>query len=457
MPFKDGYALIIGVGSYTHVPSANIPISVTDALAVSEVLQNPALCGYPPDQVSVLHNGEASRERILTELDTLAAKTTAGTTVLFYYCGHGEYGTDGNYYLTTYDTRASQGRVVQGTGIREAELIDKLRSIPAKRVLLLFNACHSGEISPSLSFDEEEKSFGDINPPPNATDALLSTGEGRIIITASRPEQKSWVGKGKLSIYTQALLDGLSGRGYVSNNKGYVSVFSLYESMYLSIKKAAKTLGKTQEPELTVLRGVGPFPVSLYQGATPLGSFAPEESLPADTATREISTTRSQRLFQYYISIVEASGDRSVAIGGDVSESTIITGDQHKINTGGGAYIEGKVDTGGGDFVGRDQHKSTGLNAEQVARLFERINIEIDAKEMSETDKQDLKADINELKVEAEKGDQADDSFLMRRLRNIRRMAPDILEVVLAALTNPAAGFTLSVQKIARKMRAEGG
>jgi hypothetical protein len=202
---------------------------------------------------------------------------------------------------------------------------------------------------------------------------------------------------------------------------------------------------------------VGPFPVSLYQGATPLGSFAPEQALPADTATREISTTRSQRLFQYYISIVEASGDRSVAIGGDVSESTIITGDQHTINTGGGAYIEGKVDTGGGDFVGRDQHKSTGLNAEQVARLFERINIEIDAKEMSETDKQDLKADIKELKVEAEKGDQADDSFIMRRLRNIQRMTPDILEVVLAALTNPAAGFTLSVQKIARKMRAEGG
>ncbi|MGD8752440.1 MAG: hypothetical protein PVG14_13515, partial [Anaerolineales bacterium] len=104
-----------------------------------------------------------------------------------------------------------------------------------------------------------------------------------------------------------------------------------------------------------------------------------------------------------------------------------------------------------------DQHKSTGLNAEQVARLFERINIEIDAKEMSETDKQDLKADIKELKVEAEKGDQADDSFIMRRLRNIQRMTPDILEVVLAALTNPAAGFTLSVQKIARKMRAEGG
>ena len=35
MVFKDGYALIIGVGSYTYVPSANIPISVTDAEAVS--------------------------------------------------------------------------------------------------------------------------------------------------------------------------------------------------------------------------------------------------------------------------------------------------------------------------------------------------------------------------------------------------------------------------------------
>jgi hypothetical protein len=68
-----------------------------------------------------------------------------------------------------------------------------------------------------------------------------------------------------------------------------------------------------------------------------------------------------------------------------------------------------------------------------------------------------LKADAEDVKSEAEKGDQVDERFLTRHLRNIQRMAPDILEVVLATLTNPAAGFALTVQKIARKVQAEVG
>ena len=453
--FMRGYALIVGVGSYKYLPSANIPISVTDALAVNDVLQNAELCGYPPNQVSVLYNSEASRDCLLTGIDALIEKTTTDSTVVFYYCGHGAYGTDGNYYLTTYDTKVTHGEVVPVTGIQEAELIDKMRSIPAKRFLLLFNACHSGEISPDLELVEEE-SFGGIHPPPNAMDALLSTGEGRIIITASRPEQKSWIGVGKLSIFTQALIDGLSGRGIVSNNNGYVSAFSLYESMYISIREAADALGKSQEPELTILRGVGPFPVSLYRGSSPFGTFVPEDSIPSDTATREVNTNHSQQLYQEYISMIETRGERSVAIGGNVSESTIVTGDQRTINTNGGAYIEGKIDTGGGNFIGRDQYETIGFNPMEVDLLFNKISTEIDAIDLDETDKKDLISDIKEVLAESKQGSKANKSVLMRLLRNIQRMAPDVHEAVLAAITNPASGFAPSVQNIARTIQTKG-
>ncbi|HSH14234.1 MAG TPA: hypothetical protein VLA15_10805 [Desulfurivibrionaceae bacterium] len=132
--------------------------------------------------------------------------------------------------------------------------------------------------------------------------------------------------------------------------------------------------------------------------------------------------------------------------------------DSRKIDTGGGAYIEGKVDTGGGDFVGRDQTKSSGLDAAEVARLFKGIQAAIEAKaELSPTEKADLKAEVEEVKTEAEKGAQANESFLTRRLRNIQRMAPDILDVVLATLANPVAGFASAVRKIAEKMKAEAG
>lgn len=385
MAFSCGYALVIGVGTYAHMSWANIPISATDAEAVKQLLSNPNLCGYPPEQVTFLHDQTSRRSDILDALDALAQKTTTEDTTLVYYCGHGEYGTDGDYYVTTHDTEQASGlKVKKGTGISEGELLAKLRAIPAKRFLLLFNTCHSGELSPNLGIGTEGRSFGDIPLPPNSAEAVLSTGEGRIMIAACRPEQKSYIGTGKLSIFTQALVDGLSGKGYVGNNAGYVSAFGLYEHIYLSVKEAAATLGQIQEPELTVLRGVGPFPVSLYRGATDLGTFDRQEPLPEATAAREIEPSQSERRLRQLMRSVSyqaelhgsgaiaqgrdnvVAGERGVAIGGNVQGGAIITGDNNvvdrrrAINTQGGTYVEGAVNTGGGDFVGRDKTVMSG-------------------------------------------------------------------------------------------------
>ncbi len=321
MAFDKGHALVIGVGSYAHIPWANIPISVTDAKAVKALLHDSDLCGYPPEQVTFLHDDTASRQGVLDALDALAARTTAESTALLYYCGHGERGTDGNYYLTTHDTKASGKKVAKGTGVSEPELIAKLRAIPAKRLLLLFNACYSGAISPALDLGDQEEAFGGLGLSETAAGALLSTGEGRIIITAARSNQRSWIGTGKLSIFTQALVDGLSGQGYVPNNNGYVSAFGLYEHIYFTVQEAAEKLGKVQEPELTVLKGVGPFAVSLYRGATEPGAFDIEEALPEEAAVRRVEPARSQRLFRAAMRAVGhhiAQADRGgVAVVGD--------------------------------------------------------------------------------------------------------------------------------------------
>ena len=47
--------------------------------------------------------------------------------------------------------------------------------------------------------------------------------------------------------------------------------------------------------------------------------------------------------------------------------------DGRSISTGGGAYTEGNVQTGGGDFVGHDKNVMTGLSAGDVESLFKSI------------------------------------------------------------------------------------
>src|SRR5437870_557688 len=98
MAFSQGHALIIGVGSYQVEPRLDIPISVSDANQVQSVLVNPRYCGYPQDQVSLLHDDTATRQGLLAALDDLAQRTGPGDTVVLFYCGHGDTGEDGEYY-----------------------------------------------------------------------------------------------------------------------------------------------------------------------------------------------------------------------------------------------------------------------------------------------------------------------------------------------------------------------
>lgn len=339
MAFSNGHALVIGVGRYRHMSSYNVPIAAKDADAVAEALKNPAICGYPSDQVTLLSDQNATRAAILTALESLTVKMDADSTLFLFFVGHGVYGTDGNYYLTTHDSQLQGKQVAAGTGISDAELLDKLRQLKTKRMLLVINACHSGELSPS--FDIGAESLDSQPPPQKLADALLSTGEGRITITACRPEQKSWIGSGKLSIFTRALVNGL--KGEAPNNRGYISAFGLYEHVYIESKEGAEELGQEQEPELTVLKGVGPFPVALYRGASQPGTFDVDESIPAETAVRQVSPEKSQRIYQRYTATLTgdgaiAQGDGAKAVGkggilidGDVS-GNIVIGNNNRIN-----------------------------------------------------------------------------------------------------------------------------
>ncbi len=412
MPFPTAHALLIGIGTYAHAPQLDVPITAADANAVALVLRDPQYCGYLPEQVTLLSDAAASREGILAALDGLAARAGEGDTVFIFYAGHGEYGDDG-HYLTTQDTRLAGRKVAVGTGLREAELIAKLRAIKAKRLLLIINACHSGEISPVLAPGEEPLTGTPL--PPQVSAALLGTGEGRVIISACRESQYSFIGPGPLTLFTQALVDGLQGKG-VSSNRGYISVFDLYTHLYFALDEAVprkvsaavrQRYGEKQEPELTILKGVGPFAVALYRGATNLGDFNASGGPPEGTAVREVNPAYSQAMLrQHQQSIgdnaqvgaavagdvhgnitVDQSGQRGglsfgsggqfgdISIGdvagrdiiktGDISGSGIAIGRGARstvrtVDTGGGDYAEGNIDKRSGTFVSGDQFSMSG-------------------------------------------------------------------------------------------------
>ena len=363
MSFQQGHALVIGVGRYRHVPRLDVPIATADSQAVAGVLTDSQFCGYPAQQVEHLFDQAATREGILDALAKLARRAGPDDTATIFYCGHGDYGTDGEYYLVSHDAQIEGDKVAACSGVSQASLAAALKEIQSKRLLVIFNTCHSGEISPTLGL---EATLGDRSLPNATADALLSTGSGRVIITACREEQFSYIGRGSLSLFTQALVDALHGQG-VAPRGGFISAFDLYTCLYESVREIVmQTYGREQEPELTVLKGVGPFAVALYRGATQtdLGLAEAPAELSPGAAVRQVPPERSQRLLQQIIQ----TGGVNLGQGNVVEVGGSLIGEQ-RVDTGGGAFIGGSVNTGGGAFVGRDQTITTTTTVSQGASL----------------------------------------------------------------------------------------
>ncbi|NWF62751.1 MAG: hypothetical protein HXY38_00440 [Chloroflexi bacterium] len=122
-------------------------------------------------------------------------------------------------------------------------------------------------------------------------------------------------------------------------------------------------------------------------------------------------------------------GNHSIIIGGNVSGSTIVAGN-HVI-------------------VG-DNNTMTNLNV-----LFDELHDKLEEKkDLSPKVREEIKTDLKEMQAELEKPE-PDESFLARRVKNIKKMAPDIAEVAIETLKNPIAGIAELIKKVAKKASEE--
>ena len=122
-----------------------------------------------------------------------------------------------------------------------------------------------------------------------------------------------------------------------------------------------------------------------------------------------------------------SAGDNSLVIGGNVTGSNIVIGNNNNVT-------------------------NTTLN---VSALFDDIYKKLDARQdIPPQEKADLRAELKDVQQELEKP-QPDETFLARRMRNIKRMAPDMLDVALETLKNPLGGVAEIMKKVAKKMSEE--
>jgi len=493
MVFTQGHALLIGVGTHEDPGIAAVPVTVEDAKAMAAVLKDANLCGYPESQVKLIHDVETTKKGILFELDELAKRVGENDTVFLFYAGHGALGEDSKYYLVSHDAKVNGDRVVTGTGVSEDELLEKLHALKARRALMIFNACFSGNISPtSLDVNEGASSLATSNPDETLLSTLLGTGTGRIIITACREDQKSYIGNSDLTFFTQALVDGLRGKGVVQR-RGFISAYDLYQAIHEKVSTTVKAVKKKeQEPELTVNKGVGSLAVALFKGAQTLGDFDENEEAPSMDTVHEIEPEKSKRLFNRKIQIfqqeVQQRGGVNFGlrnefrgpVAGRDQYNTDARNSQgfidrptgpvtqtfgHQVNTDGGAYVAGGVNTGG-DFVGRDRiihgdeiktgditgtgiavgrkasaNVTTGIDAGALGAALAPVAEAVRQSGADAATQAQAMQMIDELKQRIPQGkDESNDGQVATLLKGLTNLVPGAVSTVVSAFATPIIG-----------------
>ena len=254
--FQNGRALVIGVGKYEFLNSlGSAPIA--DADDVAKLLTSPAHCGYPVSNVQVLLDGEASRAAILDGLKRLAAHSQVGDTVVVYFSGHGAQfttGIDAGTYLCPPEFDIYKPLE---TGVEAKELSELLNQIPADRLLVLVDACHSGAAASLKGGTENLTKWAFGGPKLEA----LAHGKGRVIISASASEESAVIlPMHRNSLFTEVLLKGLQG-AVDDRSDGLIRVLDLFH--YLS--EAVPAAHSTQNPILTT-QTQNNFAVALRKG-----------------------------------------------------------------------------------------------------------------------------------------------------------------------------------------------
>ena len=222
---------VLTVGADTYAPAfPDLQFAGVDARSLADELSRQEGGMYSRVYVKTLLNRDATKERVfaaLKEFDEIGPQDV----LLLFFSGHGvrQRNNDGRtryYYLPAGVTRST----LQQRGMAWDDFTGQLARLDAGRVILLLDACHSGDVSGGASNEKVASSLA---------------GEVGIVFTSSSGnefsyEDRSW-GHGA---FTRALLDGLRGKADFTGDKVVD-----WSELQLYVSTAVRTMTKgSQNP-----------------------------------------------------------------------------------------------------------------------------------------------------------------------------------------------------------------
>lgn len=257
---ENAHAVIIGIANYHNITP--LPKTVLkDARDMYDLLIHPSYCGYLSDNVQLLSDDSepATLAALNQALINLAQQSDEDSTIFIYLSGHGGRIESGQYageYLLPIDVDMTSEAAFAQTAISGTHLTHLLQRIPARKVLVIFDCCHSGGVGQPKDGTAPILKTG----LPEHYYERLAQGRGRAIIASSRHDEYSYILPGAVnSLFTQHLLAGL--QGGIASEDGLIRLFNLFE--YLQPKV---TTDQPHQHPIFKADVEENFPVALFLG-----------------------------------------------------------------------------------------------------------------------------------------------------------------------------------------------
>lgn len=200
------HVLAVGVNEYRN-GVLNLDYSVPDARGVSEFFKAAPGGLFRDIAIHQIFDEQATRANILASLRRLR-ESRPEDAVVVYLAGHGETVRDDWYFVPHEVTAPEQPEALARGGLSSRDLAEELKSIPARKVVILIDACKSGAAASGFRGLQDRRAL-----------AQLSRATGTHLIAATTKEQMAselpTLGHG---VFTYTLLQGLGGKAAAGGN-----------------------------------------------------------------------------------------------------------------------------------------------------------------------------------------------------------------------------------------------
>ena len=251
-PIRRRFAMVLGVGEFSQQGVKPLEYAAGDARTFHAFLTDPAAGRFSASDAQLLVNERATSRNVLAWLDRVEAQAQPDDLVVFYASTHGSSpDSEGLMAVITHDTvidrpTASQLRKTSVPGARLAQFV---QNVKARRLIIILDTCYSsaafgdvpGYASRSALWPSgRDEVYGvrreavvrmtggknlvredDLQAQP-PTAPGVNDGWGRVLITASGPDEKSWESRNlKASFFTHYFVRGLRATGNIRDAFAY--------------------------------------------------------------------------------------------------------------------------------------------------------------------------------------------------------------------------------------------